>query len=74
MLGNLVTVRGLRELLVRGAPLRDYTLAVLKLQAKPRVLKVLTSVVPEDEMLATLLEMSDYTACSCGFANRKSNG
>ncbi len=74
MLGNIVTVHGPSELPVLGTPARDDTPPSFKLQAKPRMFKVPASLIPEDEMLVTLLEMSDYTAWCCGFANRKSNG
>ena len=74
LFGNIVTVHGPDERPVRETPDRDDTPPALKLQAKPRVFKVPASVIPEDEMLETLLNLSDYTAWCCGFANRKSNG
>ena len=39
-----------------------------------RKFKVPASRIPEREMLAHLLELSDYMAWCCGFANRRSNG
>ena len=40
----------------------------------PRRFKVPASIIPHDEMLQMLLELSGYTAWCCGFANRMPNG
>ena len=40
----------------------------------PRRFKVPASIIPHDEMLEMLLELSGYTAWCCGFANRMPNG
>ena len=72
--GNIVTVHGPDELPVRTTPEYDDVPPVLRLQSKPRTFKVPASVIPEDEMLEILLEMSGYQAWCCGFANRKANG
>lgn len=39
-----------------------------------RQYKMSSSIIPEKEMLRILLEMSDYTAWCCGFANRAADG
>ena len=39
-----------------------------------RTYKVPASIIPEREMLEFLLELSDYTAWCCGFANRRPDG
>ena len=40
----------------------------------PRKFKVPASIIPEDEMLGRLLELSDYMAWCCGYANRMPDG
>ena len=74
LIGNIVTVHGPGELPIRETPDRDDTPPALNLQAKPRIFKVPASLIPEDEMLGILLDLSEYMAWCCGFANRKSNG
>lgn len=68
----VVTVHGPDELPTRTSPVRDdepreFTLPV------PRF-KVPASIIPQQEMLERLLELSDYQAWCCGFANRRTNG
>ena len=74
MLGNIVTVHGPDELPVRETPETDDAPPAFQLQSMPRTFKTPASIIPEDEMLRILLEMSGWIAWCCGFANRRSDG
>ena len=74
MLGNIVTVHGPSELPVRETPEPDGAPPAFQLQARPRTFKTPASIIPEDEMLKILLEMSGWIAWCCGFANRMPDG
>ncbi len=74
MLGNFVTVHGPNELPVRETLETDDAPPAFQLWAKPRTFKTPASIIPEDEMLRILLEMSGWMAWCCGFANRLPDG
>ena len=74
LFGNIVTVHGPDELPTRETPAHDDALPTLKLPTQPRRFKTPASIIPEPEMLEILLEMSDYQAWCCGFANRRPDG
>lgn len=67
-----VTIHGPNQLPVRTSPETEGKVRDLKLPE--RKFKVPASIIPEPEMLGRLLELSDYTAWCCGFANRKPDG
>ena len=67
-----VSVHGPAELPVRTSPISDIQPPTF---APPeRKFKVPASIIPESEMLRMLLELSDYVAWCCGFANRRPDG
>ena len=68
----VVTVHGPNELPERSSPVSDIQPQVFT--APERKFKVPASIIPEREMLDRLLELSDYKAWCCGFANRMPNG
>ena len=68
----VVTVHGPGELPVRTSPVRDDEPRAFSLPV-PRF-KVPASIIPQPEMLDRLLELSDFQAWCCGFANRRANG
>ena len=74
LIGNIVTVHGPNELPTRTTPDHDDAPPAFQLQVKPRTFKTPASIIPESEMLEMLLEMSDYQAWCCGFANRRPDG
>ena len=73
----VVTIHGPGEL-----PRRDYRpgespddeAAIPDIQLPEPKFKIPASLIPEREMLARLLELSDYKAWCCGFANRMPDG
>ena len=67
-----VTIHGPQELPQRTSPVTEPQIRDLKLPE--RKFKVPASLIPEPEMLEKLLELSDYTAWCCGFANRRPDG
>ena len=69
----VVTIHGPDELPVR-ADGEDEQPAPPPLKLPERKFKVPASIIPEDEMLRDLLELSGYTAWCCGFANRMPSG
>ena len=74
LIGNIVTVHGPNELPVRTTSQRDDAPPAFKLTAQPRRFKTPASIIPESEMLEILLELSEYQAWCCGFANRRPDG
>lgn len=71
--GNpVVTVHGPGELPQRTTPPADVQPQTF--QPPERRFKVPASIIPEPEMLEALLELSDYKAWCCGFANRRPDG
>ena len=74
MLGNIVTVHGPAELPTRETPQVEQTPPSFRLLDKPRTFKTPASIIPENEMLRILLEMSGWKAWCCGFANRLPDG
>ena len=67
----VVTIHGPNELPVRTSP---ETEALPPADLPERKFKVPASIIPAREMLEVLLEMSDYQAWCCGFANRRPDG
>ena len=67
----VVTIHGPGELPTRTSP---ETPAPRRLVMPERKFKVPASIIPAREMLEALLEMSDYQAWCCGFANRRPDG
>ena len=67
----VVTIHGPNELPVRTSP---ETEAPPPADLPERKFKVPASIIPAREMLEVLLEMSDYQAWCCGFANRRPDG
>lgn len=67
----VVTIHGPTELPMRTSPA---TSAPAPPDMPERKFKVPASIIPEREMLEVLLEMSDYQAWCCGFANRRPDG
>ena len=67
----VVTIHGPGELPVRTSP---ETEAPPPADLPERKFKVPASIIPAREMLEVLLEMSDYQAWCCGFANRRPDG
>ncbi len=67
----VVTIHGPGELPVRTSP---ETEAPPPADLPERKFKVPASIIPAGEMLEVLLEMSDYQAWCCGFANRRPDG
>ena len=74
LIGNIVTVHGPNGLPTRTTPDHDDAPPPFQLQVKPRTFKTPASIIPETEMLDILLELSDYKAWCCGFANRRPDG
>lgn len=74
LIGNIVTVHGPGELLTRETPEQDNPVPSFNIAAKPRVFKTPASIIPETEMMEILLQLSDYQAWCCGFANRLPDG
>ncbi|MDE2959442.1 MAG: site-specific DNA-methyltransferase [Chloroflexota bacterium] len=74
LIANSVTVHGPEELPIQTVARSEQPAPALKIRDKPRGFKVPASIIPEQEMLGMLLELSSYTAWCCGFANRKSDG
>ena len=68
----VVTVYGPNQLPVRTSPETEAQVRDFKLPE--RKFKVPASLMPDVEMLRRLLELSDYMAWCCGFANRKADG
>lgn len=68
----VVTVHGPSELPERTSPESDIQPEVFS--PPERKFKVPASIIPEHEMLRMLLELSDYEAWCCGFANRRADG
>ena len=68
----VATVHGPTQLPERASPVSDYQLRAFTL---PEIkFKVPSSLIPEPQMLEMLLELSDYTAWCCGYANRMPDG
>lgn len=67
-----ITTKGPRELPERTDDDPDERHEIRELP--PRRFKVPASIIPRDEMLEMLLELSGYTAWCCGFANRMPDG
>ena len=67
-----VTVHGPKQLPERAAD--DDEVNIKALQLPERKFKVPASIIPESEMLRMLLDLSDYMAWCCGFANRRPDG
>lgn len=67
----VVTIHGPDELPVRTSPEAE---AAPPADLPERKFKVPASIIPAREMLEVLLEMSDYQAWCCGFANRRPDG
>ena len=74
LIGNVVTVHGPGELPTPTAPTAELTVPTLKVRDKPRQFKTPASIIPEDEMLDILLNLSGHMAWCCGFANRMADG
>ena len=74
LIGNVVTVHGPGELPMHTAPTAELTVPTLKIRDKPRQFKTPASIIPEDEMLDILLNLSGHMAWCCGFANRMADG
>ena len=72
VLGNVVTVHGPNELPVRTTEVSEIEPRSWK--PKVRKFKVPSSIIPDQEMLTMLLDLSSYQAWCCGFANRKPDG
>ena len=72
MLGNIVTVHGPDELPVRTSPPNETQVPTLRVPE--RKFKVPASDIPERDMLVMLLELSEWKAWCCGFANRMPDG
>lgn len=68
----VVTVHGPDELPARSSPVSD--IEPQSFNPPERKFKVPASIIPEREMLERLLQISDYKAWCCGFANRRPNG
>ena len=68
----VVTVHGPGELPVRTSA--DSIAQPQDFELPERKFKVPASIIPEREMLERLLQISDYKAWCCGFANRRPNG
>ena len=67
-----VTIHGPNQLPVRTSPEQEQPIGDVPL--KERKFKVPASIVPEREILEMLLELSNYMAWCCGFANRRPDG
>ena len=72
LVGNVVTVHGPGEL-PEDTIRKEDTPRPLP-PPRPVIYKKRVSIVPSQEMLEFLLDLSDYTAWCCGFANRMPNG
>lgn len=72
LVGNVVTVHGPGELPKDTIRTQD-TPGPLP-APKPVIYKKRASIIPAQEMLEFLLDLSDYTAWCCGFANRMPTG
>ena len=70
--GGVVTVHGPRELPERTSPVSETRVPYFKIPE--RKFKVPSYDIPEREMLEKLLELSNYEAWCCGFANRMPDG
>ena len=68
----VATVHGPDQLPERGSPVGEYQLKTFNLPELK--FKVPSSLIPDSEMMELLLELSDYTAWCCGFANRRPDG
>ena len=68
----VVTVHGPNDLPIRTSPLRDSDPNPFR--PTVRKFKVPSSIIPEPEMLESLLALSGYQAWCCGYANRMSDG
>lgn len=68
----VVTVHGPTELPQRTSPISEVEPASFDIPE--RKFKVPKSLIPDSEMLRELLQLSDYQAWCCGFANRRSDG
>ena len=74
MFSNVVTVHGPTESELPTPSVRT-EIRASEMRPLPRPpYKIRASIIPEPEMLALLLEISDYKAWCCGFANRKPDG
>ena len=74
VLGNepIATVHGPTELPTRTSP--EVDVAPQSFALPERRFKVPASIIPERDMLEMLLELSDYMAWCCGYANRMPDG
>ena len=68
----VATVHGPAQLPERESPVGEYQLKTFNLPELK--FKVPSSLIPDSEMMSMLLELSDYTAWCCGFANRRPDG
>ena len=70
VLGNepVVTVHGPNDLPIRTTEISEIEPGFFR--PRVRKFKVPSSIIPEQEMLTQLLELSDYQAWCCGYANR----
>ena len=68
----VATVHGPAQLPERGSPANEYQLKTFNLPELK--FKVPSSLIPDSQMMELLLELSDYTAWCCGFANRRPDG
>lgn len=74
VLGNepVVTVHGPSDLPARTTEVSEAE--PRSFEPKVRKFKVPSSIIPDQEMLTKLLELSDYQAWCCGYANRMPDG
>ena len=72
LMDNVATVHGPGELPVRTSP--DHEDVPDAFTLPERKFKVPSSLIPEPQMLEMLLELSDYMAWCCGYANRMPDG
>ena len=72
LIGNIVTVHGPDEL--PKDPIRTEPAPAVLPAPKPRGWRKPASIIPPQQMLEFLLDLSDYTAWCCGFANRMPDG
>lgn len=72
LLGNVATVHGPAEL--PNDPIRTEDAPAPLPPPKPIGYKRKASIIPAQQMLEFLLDLSGYTAWCCGFANRKPGG
>ena len=68
----VATVHGPAQLPERESPVGEYQLRTFNLPELK--FKVPSSLIPDAQMMMLLLELSDYTAWCCGFANRRPDG